>query len=254
MLHTDNPLRPLVRKLAAHATLSDADREAVLSLPFKSRTMEPHTYIIREGDSPKAACLLVSGFAYRQKHTGDGSRQIVALLIRGDLIDLQNLYLDESDHGVQALTRAEVAFIGRADLQALAQERPAVGRALFVEALIEASMLREWVLNLGRRNAPARLAHVLCELAVRLEAQGLTDRFGYHFPMTQEQLADVTGLTPVHVNRTLKALEAQGLITRERRRFLIPDWHALRDAGDFNERYLHEQVQESASRLSPELI
>jgi CRP-like cAMP-binding protein len=250
----ESPLRPLVRKLATHATLSDADRQAIISLPFKSRTIEPGGYIVREGDAPKASCLLISGFAYRQKHTGDGSRQIVALLIRGDLIDLQNLYLDESDHNVQALTRSEVAFIARADLQALAEHRPAVGRALFVAALVEASILREWVLNLGRRNAPARLAHVLCELAVRLEAQGLTDRFGYHFPMTQEQLADVTGLTPVHVNRTLKGLESQGLIKRDRRRFSIPDWRALRDAGDFNERYLHEQIQESASRLTPELI
>ena len=120
-----------------------------------------------------------------------------------------------------------------------AEQRPAVGRALFVQALIEASMLREWVLNLGRRNAPARLAHVLCELAVRLEAQGLTDRFGYQFPMTQEQLADVTGLTPVHVNRTLHALETDGLIARSKRAVNVVDWARLRAAADFNDDYLH---------------
>jgi CRP-like cAMP-binding protein len=241
-----HPLELLARKLATHSALDEADRRAILGLPHTMRTIEPQGYIIREGDVPQACAVLVSGFAFRQKLTGDGSRQIVSLHIPGDALDFQNLYLEESDHNVQTLTRAQVAFIGRADAQELARSRPAVSRALFVLALVEASISREWILNVGQRAAQARIAHVLCELAVRLEAQGLADDYGYELPMTQEQLADVVGLTAVHVNRTLKALQAAGLIQRERRRISFPDWQGLRDVGDFNQRYLHVAPQKSA--------
>jgi CRP-like cAMP-binding protein len=242
-----HPLSLLVRKLGTHAPLDEADRQAILALPYTLKQIEPQGYIVREGDMPSGMGVLYSGFAFRQKLTGDGSRQIVALHIPGDPIDLQNLYLDESDHNVQALTRAEVAFVQRPDVNDIAIARPAVGRALFIAALVEASIFREWILNVGRRAAQARVAHVLCELAVRLEAQGLADRYGYQLPMTQEQLADVVGLTPVHVNRTLKTLEGNGLIKRDRRQVSFPDWQALRDVGDFNQRYLHLEVQEKAA-------
>ena len=242
---TTHPLQLLVRKLQTHSPLSDADRAAILGLHYTLKTYEPQGYIVREGDSPIVTGVLVSGFAFRQKLTGDGSRQIVAIHVPGDPLDFQNLYLDESDHNVQALTRSEIAVISRADVQELALERPGIGRAISVLGLIESSIFREWILNVGRRAAPARIAHVLCELAMRLEAQGLADRYGYQLPMTQEQLADVVGLTPVHVNRTLKALEAHGLIKRDKRRVSFPDWQALRDVGDFNSRYLHLTDQEA---------
>jgi CRP-like cAMP-binding protein len=248
-VNTDqNPLRLLVRKLATHSPLDEDDREALLALPYTMKTFEPQGYIIREGDAPILTGVLISGFAFRQKLTGDGSRQIVALQVPGDPLDFQNLYLDESDHNVQALTRAEIAVIVRAEVQELARARPSISRAISVLALIESSIFREWILNVGRRAASARVAHVLCELAVRLEAQGLADRYGYQLPMTQEQLADVVGLTPVHVNRTLKALEAGGLLKRDKRRVSFPDWQALREVGDFNQRYLHIEVQKAATR------
>lgn len=246
MTIADGPLGLLVRKLATHAPLDEDDRQALLAVPYTLRTIEPQGYIVREGDKPVLTGVLVSGFAYRQKLTGDGSRQIVALQVPGDPLDFQNLYLDESDHNVQALTRAEVAIINRVEFQELARARPSIGRAISVLTLVEASMFREWILNVGRRAAPARVAHVLCELAVRLEGQNLADRYGYQLPMTQEQLADVVGLTPVHVNRTLKALETAGLIKRDKRRVSFPDWQGLRDVGDFNQRYLHIDVQEAA--------
>ncbi len=241
-----HPLRLLVRKLATHAPLDEQDKRAILALPFTLRTIKPQEFVVREGDAPTITAVLASGFAFRQKLAGDGSRQIVALHIPGDPLDFQNLYLDRSDHSVQALTRAEVAIIQRAEVQELARARPAVSRAISVLTLVEASMLREWLLNLGRRAAPARIAHLLCELAVRLEAQGLAVGHGYQLPMTQEQLADVVGLTPVHVNRTLKALETGGLIRRDKRQVSFPDWRALRSLGDFNQRYLHIDVQEAA--------
>jgi CRP-like cAMP-binding protein len=215
------------------------DRRAVLALPHVMRTLEAGSYTVREADPPEQCAVLVTGFAFRQKLTGDGSRQIVALQLPGDALDLQSLFLDVADHSVQMLTRGEVAFVPRSDLQELARVRPAIAHAILVKILVEASIFREWVLNVGRRDSRSRIAHLLCELAVRLNSEGLASDYGYDLPMTQEQLADVVGLTPVHVNRTLKVLEAEGLVMRTKRNISFPDWQRLRNVGDFNQRYLH---------------
>ncbi len=239
------PLEIFLRNLELRAPLPAEDRRAVLDLPHTVRTLEAGTYTIREADAPTGCAVLLSGFAYRQKLTGDGARQIVALHTPGDALDFQNLFLDISDHSVQMLTRGEVAFVPRAEIQDLARSRAAIGHAVLVKILVEASIFREWVLNVGRRDARTRVAHLLCELAVRLESEGLVDQYGYELPMTQEQLADAVGLTPIHVNRTLKALDAEGLITRTKRNIGFPDWERMRHVGDFNQRYLHLEPQKS---------
>lgn len=232
-----------MRNLELRAPLSEPDRQAVLGLPYNLRTLEAGSYTVREAEPPVQCGVLLSGFAYRQKLTGEGDRQIVSLHVPGDALDLQHLFLDVADHSVQMLTRGEVAFVPRAAIQDLAANRPGVSRALMVKVLAEASVLREWVLNVGRRDARARLSHVLCELAVRLEAQGLAEEYGYQLPMTQEQLADAVGLTAVHVNRTLKTLEMEGLITRTKRNISFPNWERMRHVADFNQRYLHLEPQ-----------
>ena len=242
---TTNVLHLLLRKIETHAALDEEDRAAILSLPHKIRSLEAHSYAAREGDAPQVCAILIKGYAYRQKLTGDGARQIVALHIPGDPLDLQNLFLDTADHNVQALTRAGLAFIPREAIAELVRERPGVARAVFVAILVEASIFREWVVNVGRRNARTRLAHLLCEFAARLEAQGVAGEYGYELPMSQEQLADALGLTPVHVNRTLKSLEANGLIQRDKRFVRFPDWRRMRDFADFTDRYLHLAHQES---------
>jgi CRP-like cAMP-binding protein len=198
---------------------------------------------VREGDEPILCAVLVSGFAYRQKLTRDGARQIVSIHIPGEPLDLQHLFLDVADHNVQTFTRAELAFIPREAIRALVRERPAIARAVLATILVEASIFREWVLNVGRRDSRTRLAHVLCEFAARLESQGLADDYGYELPMSQEQLADALGLTPVHVNRTLKSLEADSLISRNKRFVTFPNWKRMRDFADFTERYLHLEPQ-----------
>jgi CRP-like cAMP-binding protein len=238
-----------VRNLELRSPLPPADRQAVLNLKYSVRTLEAGTYTIREADPPALCAILVTGFAFRQKLAGDGARQIVALHIPGDALDFQNLFLDVSDHSVQMLTRGEVAFVTIRDLQVLARERAAVGHAILVKILVEASIFREWVLNVGRRDAKTRVSHLLCELAVRLDAEGLADHYSYELPMTQEQLADAVGLTPVHVNRTLKALEAEGLIVRSKKSVSFPDLMRLRSAGDFNQRYLHLEPQRSGKAV-----
>ena len=245
MAASPHPLEALVRNLELRSPLPPEDRAAVLSLAHTVRTLEAGTYTVREADPPVHCAILVSGFAFRQKLTGDGARQIIALHIPGDALDFQNLFLDVSDHSLQMLTRAEVAFVTMQDLQALARRRAAVGHAILVKILVEASIFREWLLNVGRRDAKTRVAHLLCELGVRLDAEGLAEDYGYELPMTQEQLADAVGLTPVHVNRTLKALEGERLIVRSKRSISFPDWKRLRSVGDFNQRYLHLEPQRS---------
>jgi len=232
-------LKLFLRDLESHSPISADDRQAILRLPMRLRRLDAGSYIVREGDVPKNCCILVEGFAYRQKVTGTGSRQILSVCIPGDAIDFQNMFLDISDHSVQLLTRATVADIPREALQALVLKQPAIGVAVIHSTLIEASILREWVVNVGRRDARSRIAHVLCEFAVRLEARGLASKEGFELPMTQEQLADATSLTPVHVNRVLKSLQADGLISRQRRNIQFIDWRALQDTADFSRRYLH---------------
>lgn len=239
MTFTSSPLGLLLRKLAARSPLAEGDRQAILALPYTRKTVEAQSYIRREGNSSGAFPILVSGFAYQHKQTSDGARQIVGLHIPGEPLDLQNLFLDAADHSVQTLTQAELLMIPRVELEALIRTRPAIACAFLALAVVEAAALREWVLNIGRRDAAARLAHFLCELADRLEAEGLADADGFDLPMTQEQLSDALGLTPVHLNRTIRALQVQGLIERERRRIRIPEWPLMRDYGDFNRSYLH---------------
>ena len=194
---------------------------------------------MREGDLATHSCLLRSGFVYRHKIVRNGARQILSIHMSGDMVDLQNSLLGMADHSVQALTRAEVAFIPREEIKKIAFGRPAVGMAMWHDTLVDGSIFREWIANVGRRDARTRLAHLLCEFAVRLEAAGLADRDKYTLPMTQEQLADCTGLTSVHVNRTLQGLERDSVISRTKRTVTVADWKRLAEVGDFSSAYLH---------------
>ncbi|HEX9947951.1 MAG TPA: Crp/Fnr family transcriptional regulator [Allosphingosinicella sp.] len=229
----------VLRRLETRGPLDDADRAAVRALPFTPRTLEPAAYLVREGEPPEMCALLLSGFAYRHKVTGEGDRQIMAVHMRGEFLDLQNSFLEVADHNVQALTRCEVAMVPVPALRRIAEEHPRVGRAMWVDTLIDAAIFREWIVNVGRRDSISRISHLLCEFALRLEAAGLSEDHRYEMPMTQEQIADCTGLTPVHVNRVLKELGRLGLIERDKRAVSIVQWDRLQHIGDFNTRYLH---------------
>lgn len=240
-------LEPLIRKLGYWGEFDAADRQATLDLPFKTMHLNRHDYIVRERDKTSQSCLLLSGFAVRQKIVAKGARQIVAVHMQGDLVDLQNSFLGIADHSVQMLTDGEAAFIPADALKALAFERPKVGMALWLDTLVDASIFREWVANVGRRDAHTRIAHLLCEFSLRLKLAGLGEANSYEMPMTQEQIGDCTGLTSVHVNRTLKTLEAEKLIERRSARsVIIGDWKKLADAGDFDSTYLHLHENEAA--------
>lgn len=235
----DHPLAPLARKLSRWTELGEADRRALLGLPYTARTLPAGGHVVRDGDKPAHSCLLISGFAYRHKIVGGGGRQILAIHMAGDMVDLQNSLLGTADHNVQALSKVEIALIPREAVREIAFGRPAIGMAMWYDTLVDGSIHREWTANVGRRDARTRTAHLLCEFGVRLEAAGLGDLCEYEMPMTQEQLADALGLTAVHVNRTLMGLDREELTRRTKRSVLIRDWKKLAAVGDFNSAYLH---------------
>ena len=219
-------------------------------MPFYIKRMPPSAYIIREQDLTKNCCILLSGFAFRSKVVGNGGRQILSVNIPGEILDLQHAFLGKADHSIQMLTAGDVAFVAADAVHDIAFAHPAVGRAMWLETLAEGSIFREWIANIGRRDARTRVAHLLCEIAVRLHAAGLITGNRYELPMTQEQLGDATGLTPVHVNRTLQKLRSDGLITRDRRAITIEDWKALSGVGDFVSAYLHLESEQDSAPMS----
>jgi len=235
----ETALQLLARKLDLHHRLSNEDHRAILELPHRVRRLEAQSYILREGDRPDRCAVLLQGYAFRHKLTGDGSRQILAINIPGEALDFQNVFLEEADHNVQMLSRGVIAEIAREAIEELILSHSEVGRAILITTLVEASIFREWVVNIGQRDSRSRIAHLLCEFAYRLDAQRLNPDRVYELPITQEQLADATGLTPVHVNRVLQALQREGLIERDRRMVRFPSWERLQDVADFNPRYLH---------------
>lgn len=231
---------PLALRLEAFTRLSREDRAAIERASRKNlREVAARRDLIREGDTPRVVYLVREGWACRYKTLPDGRRQIVGFFIPGDLCDLNVYILKEMDHNIGAITRVCVTEIGRDDFERLLTDHPRVTQALWWDELVTVAIQREWTLNLGQRTAFERLAHLLCEMFLRLKAVGLTNDTSCEFPLTQVDLADATGLTPVHVNRTLQELRKAGLIELHSKRLTIPDMQALKDASMFNDNYLH---------------
>ena len=240
-------LEPLVAKLVYRTDLSAEDRAAILAMPFSIRRMERGQFIVRERELATHSCLMLAGYSIRSKLTATDSRQIVAIHMKDEMVDLRNSMLKVADHSVQMLAPGKVAIIPREEIIRLTLERPKIAQAMWIDTLVDASIVREWVTNVGRRDARTRVAHLLCEFSLRLKVAGLGNESDYELPMTQEQLADATGMTSVHVNRTLKGLEAAGLIDRSNPRSIqIGDWRKLADVGDFDSNYLHLRENEPA--------
>ena len=169
-------LSPLLRRWEKRSKLSADDRDAIANLPWTRRTFARNAYVVREGEPPSECGLLLHGVTCRQKVTLRGSRQILSFQIPGDFVDLQNCLLGEADHNVQAVNQAEVAMIPTSVLAEMTNSHPAIGRAMWLDTLIDLSVLREWVVNLGQRNARSRISHLLCELSLRLQASGFTEQ------------------------------------------------------------------------------
>src|SRR3954449_4784149 len=204
---------PLIHKLESILVLSEGEKDVLRHLRGTIKTVGSRQDLVREGDHPAECCLILEGLAYRYKLTETGKRQIFSFHIPGDIPDLQSLHIDVMDHSLSTLSACKAMFIPHETVRDLVRRCPRIGDAFWRETLIDAAVFREWIMNLGRREAYGRMAHVLCEFYVRLKAVGLTNGPAYELPFTQAELADATGLSAVHVNRTLQELRGEGLIT-----------------------------------------
>jgi CRP-like cAMP-binding protein len=232
-------VQALTSRLEAFTRLSQQDREALAKLSKVSRTVAPRRDLIREGERPNYVHLMVEGWACRYKTLPDGRRQVVAFFVPGDFCDLNVYILKQMDHSIGAITRLAVADIGREEMDQLMTRHPRITQALWWESLVQHAIQREWTLNVGQRTAYERIGHLLLELYLRLKTVGLTRNGTCDFPLTQVDIADATGLTPVHVNRTLQDLRRDQLIVLERKQLEIPNLKRLMDAAMFNPNYLH---------------
>jgi CRP-like cAMP-binding protein len=226
-------------KLGAFTRLSSDDRAALAQVSRNFRFVDARRDVIAEGDKPRHVHLVLDGWACRYKQLPDGKRQIVDLFVPGDFCDVNVYILKAMDHSIGAITRLKVAMITPEEMNALTAERPRITQALWWHELVTAAVQREWTLNLGQRSAYERLAHLLVELYLRLRAVGRAHNGRCDFPLTQNDLAGATGLTSVHVNRTLQVLRRDGLIELERKQLQILDLPRMIDVSMFNANYLH---------------
>jgi CRP-like cAMP-binding protein len=239
MVQSSSPHERLIRKLESITRLGPEETNALRRLPLTTAKVEEDADVAREGDRPSQCCLLVDGFLFRYKMLPEGQRQIMSLHVPGDLPDLQSLYLKVMDHSVGALAPSTVAYIPHPAVLELVQRYPRITAAFWRDTLVDAAIFREWITNCGRRSAYQRAAHLMCEFFTKMKAVGLTRGDSCDFPITQAELADAMGLSPVHVNRTLQELRADGLVALSGRSLSIPDWEALKLAGQFDPTYLH---------------
>jgi CRP-like cAMP-binding protein len=240
-------LNPLLRKLESVASLSAEEKAAVLDLPISVRQMRADHDIVRERDRPSQCCLVLDGWLCRYKILESGTRQIFSFHIAGDVPDLQSLHLKTMDHNLGSLVQSTVAFIQHDSIKALAKNFPHICNVLWRDTLIDAAIFREWMVGMGRRDAPSRIAHLLCELFIKMRAVGLTRGYTCDFPVTQSVMGDALGLSTVHVNRSLMELRGRGLITLEKQVLTILKWDELQQEGGFDPLYLHlDNVAEAA--------
>ena len=228
----------LTRKLELFGSFPKADRHILEETVTRSKDVRAHCDLIQEGDAPSNVILVLSGFACRYKMLPDGKRSIFAFLVPGDFCDLNIFILKAMDHSIATLSPCTIVDIPRSRVLELS-ERPAIARALWWTTLVDEAILREWLVNMGQRDAELSIAHLFCELHLRLKGVGLADGGEFALPITQAELADTMGLSAVHVNRSLQSLRVQGLITLRSGRLVIPDVDRLRAACQFNPNYLH---------------
>jgi CRP-like cAMP-binding protein len=238
---------PIIRKLETVFSLSDGEREAILALPVQEKQIGPRQEIVREGSRPTRSFVVLDGVACAFKITGEAKRQILAFHIVGDIPDLQSLHLEKLDISVSTISPCKVAFIQHEVLLEVCGRHPRLASAMWRETLVYSSIFREWVANIGRREAYSRAGHLLCEFVVRLRAMGLASEYSCDFPMTQEDLADAMGISVVHVNRVLQELRKRDLIQLAQGSLTVLDWPRLKETGDFDPGYLHLGRAENAA-------
>ncbi|HZH11540.1 MAG TPA: Crp/Fnr family transcriptional regulator [Microvirga sp.] len=232
-------INPLVLKLEQRDRLSDDEKRVLESAISRIRVVEADEDIVHEGDRPSESSLLLDGFAARYKIFSNGRRQITAIHVAGDFVDLHSFLLKTMDHGVLALTPCRIAVVPHAAIEKITTEHPHLTRLLWLSTLVDGAIHREWLNAMGRLSATAHMAHFICELFLRLKAVGRTDGDTIQLPLTQAELGDTLGLSTVHVNRVLQELRKEGLIRWQGDALTILDRERLEKVGEFTPTYLN---------------
>lgn len=234
-----NGLGVFFRRLEQHDALKPSEREALIDALGDPTSIAAGRDLVSEGDRPTQSTLMLEGLSCRYRTLSDGRRQILALHLPGDFVDLHGFTLKEMDHSVGALIPCVVVHAPHGKLERITEEFPHLTRLLWLLTLIDSAILREWAVGLGRRSAVERLAHLFCELYLRHESVGLANDDRLPFPIRQTDLGDMLGVTPVHTNRTLQELRRLGLIAFEGTNVHLRDREELARLADFNDLYLH---------------
>lgn len=233
------PLQLLIRKLENFVELSDEEKRALRESAGSVRSFGSHDELIREGEQPGAVPVMISGFACRYKMLPDGRRQIIGYFLPGDMCDARVFILKRMDHTISTLAPSMIAMLPREAVLEATSSYPRLARAFWWNTLVEEAIAREWLVNIGQRTALERLAHLFCEILMRLQVVGLSNGNSCELPVTQSELADTVALSTVHVNRTLKELRHAGLASMNSKSLLIHDLAGLRALAMFDGRYLH---------------
>lgn len=241
-MFSPSPLRPFLDRLISRSVLSTPEQHEILDLPTRVVQMGPNVDFVGLGETVTQACMVVAGLVGRFDQNSRGERQITALHIPGDMPDLLSVVQPKATSALQALSTATLVTVPHVALRAAAAAYPAIGEALWRNCMVDAMILAQWVVNVGRRDAKVRLAHLMCEMACRYGAAPARGRVRFELQMTQAQLADATGLTPVHVNRKLKSLRDDGLVMRHRTVW-IDDWERFAAVAEFDESYLQTDLR-----------
>lgn len=243
----DSP-HPLLSKFERSLVLTEAERQGITGLPLRQEVVRADRAILREGDRPKRSSLLVEGLACNAKITNGGKRQILAFHLPEDMPDLTSLHLEVRDSDTWALTDCTLAFMDHRDLDRFCDEHRRLAKFLWRSTLIDAAIHREWTMNVGAREGLSRVAHIFCELMLRMQSIGRASDGRCALPLTQEDLAEATGLSQVHVNRMIQELRGRELIAFTRGQLAIYDWDGLVEIAGFRTDYLHLPAEDWPER------
>lgn len=231
-------LTRFLMRLQQHSVLSLAEQQAIMRLKSETKQFGHGRDFVHPGDRTEHATLVAEGNVGRFDLMRDGARQITAIYIPGDMCDLHSVAAPITGWGLTSLTISTILQVSHSDLEEVARAYPNLAMAFWRDTVLDASILAKWIANVGRRDARARVAHLLCELGIRMERSGLGRRDDYVFALTQEHIGDAMGLTSVHVNRTLMNLKKSGAVSVSGRRVSIADWDELAAIADFSPTFL----------------
>lgn len=237
-------------QLRSRRALSREEAAAIACLPIVKRQLAIDDHFCREGDRSGRCAYVVDGALYQAKLTRRGDRQIIGLRLPQEFVGLEQILLQTSAHDVQALTPCCLLEVDASHLLATVGAYPGIAEILMADVMISCSIAQDWIVNVGRRDARSRVAHLLCELALRLKGSALSAGANYILPLTQLQIGDAVGLGRIAVNRVMRDLARLGIVSFDKSFITILNAVELEDIGDFTARYLHLGQSERERRSS----